>query len=244
MFFQNRFYSNLRSYTGGALSRLSESGQAVRNYFIVDIRLSRRRAGLSARQAGENFAARGIMCTPRQAHPPASGGARGGRNGFTLIEILTALAIVSIASSLFISMFASSVALAKMSRCRRIAVHVAEAQLSDLLLDAGRYDWPRIDELEVDEWVPVRPALPVGRQAAGPGTPVLLSYLPQCADARSDRRDKALYKRFSCETFACIPRKGALYFEVIAVVRWTHAGNEHVYVLTSCVPRDALEVRQ
>lgn len=58
---------------------------------------------------------------------------RSRRAGFTLIELIVSLFVISVATTIFMHLYATSMDLGKLSRNRQIAVSIAEEQLGLLM---------------------------------------------------------------------------------------------------------------
>lgn len=151
--------------------------------------------------------------------------------GFTLVEILVALVVLSVGITIFISLFSSSLALAQSGRNQTVAAALAEEQLQTLLHSPQQYNW-NLQGAAPGQLVEVtlhnEPANPV-RHFAPP------SILP--VDKKAATRVQNLYEAFSWQVFAKLPDKDAGYVEVTVAVRWAEEGKPRVVALTSAVPR-------
>lgn len=159
---------------------------------------------------------------------------RGESRGFTLLEVLVAITVASVGVTVFISLFGSSLALAQSNRYQIVATQLANECLQAVTNTPERYSWP------------------LGQ--AAPGTLVGVSPLGESANARhpvpvpaispgiplARQRNEGLYKRFSWQAYAQLPKPDAGYVEVTAVVRWDESGHERSFTLTSLVPRAAI----
>ena len=152
-------------------------------------------------------------------------------SGFTLIEILTAFLVLSVATTVFIGLYTGSLSLAKSSQNHRVAALIAEESLSELQNSPDAYVWPNFDGSPIGEFKPVTPLEDTGAVLAAD----LPSAMPN--NERSHNRVRNLYQNFSWQTFARLPEKDANYVEVFVVVHWQHHGRPQQFYLTSAVPR-------
>lgn len=153
--------------------------------------------------------------------------------GFTLIEVLASLSIISVGTIVFITLFSTSLQLAQTSRNHKVAADLAESRLHDLMHNPGGYVWPGLEALKGGELTPVRPNAEEGdRQFAQPAAMPL--------DQSAYRREDSFYDKFSWDAYARLPRPNGAYVEATVVVRWLERGRDTVLALTSCVPRSAV----
>ncbi len=146
-------------------------------------------------------------------------------SGFTLIEVLVALAVVGVAVTVFFSLFSSSIRFAETSRNESIAASLAEEQLVAVCQNPSSFNW--------------------GLKAAAPGQLVTVNasaagstaQFTAPALAAISESEKNLYEQFSYKIFAKVPSAEAAYVEVIVAVEWTEAGRNRVFTLTSTVAR-------
>ncbi len=169
--------------------------------------------------------------------PVASAGT--GRNpGFTLLEILVALGVLSIASMILISLYTSSLAFAQSSRSHKAAAGIAEEQLYRLKDTPEDFVWP------LAEMTPGEPAeLTLRDKEAGPypaEEPRTLALNPSAA-----RREANFYGKFSWRAYAVLPSEDAPYVNVVVTVGWEPtddaARGPQSVTLTSAVPRARVE---
>lgn len=151
--------------------------------------------------------------------------------GFTLLEILVALAVLGVSVSLFTSLFIQTLALSDASRNESVAVSLAEERLESLLNDPGAYVWPGVDGSPGQ-------LLEVAEKDGGKGPPYSVEPPPVTPlDPGASRREQNVYNRFSWQAYAKLPRTDAGYLEVTAVIRWSEAGRGKVFALTAVAPR-------
>ncbi len=160
---------------------------------------------------------------------------RGGRaaisrvaQGFTLVEIVTALAVISVATFILLSLFTASYSLVLDDRQVRIALSLAEERLTDITTNPTLYEWPAFDS---DDFGPVMPRNP----ALAPETFEAPSALPP--EPKAGRRESALFSEFSWEAHARVPEPDADHIEVVVAVQWDVRGRARRFTVTSATPR-------
>jgi len=159
---------------------------------------------------------------------------RGHRGGFTLLEMLIALAVMGVGVTVFIQLYSSSLTLARTSVNHRIAVEVANEQLALMQQRPEQYLW-NISVPGADERFPVTlgPDDPkAGNPAEGPAA------LP--AEERARNRDAVRYAQFRWKAFGEL-RHNASYYDLTVVVRWMEEGREKMLAMTSAVARDKVD---
>ena len=153
-------------------------------------------------------------------------------NGFTLLELLAALVLIGVASSIFFSLFTASATLALTNRSQGAGARLAGEYLTEILSSPESFNWPDFESQ------PYGSLLPLGRP--GQGDESFVSAEPpsvQPTDPRADQRETAMYSGYSLEAFASVPNEDASYVEVVVNVWWNEVGREQLYSATSCVPR-------
>ena len=157
-----------------------------------------------------------------------------GVSGFTVIEVLVAVAVLSVGVTVLISLFSSSLVLARTSRNETIAAAFAEEQLLLLEHNPAQYDWP-LDSAAPGELVKVVPKKDLPESSLPKAEPATLPAL-----YRAVAREQDFCSKFTCEVYGKQPRVNAPYVEVTAVVRWKDAGRDRLLSLTSALPRSVL----
>lgn len=160
--------------------------------------------------------------------------------GFSLIEVIVALAVISIAVSVYARMLMTSVDLAKVSRNQYVAARLADGQLGAILLNPGQFQWDLPDEPTADLF-PVRLGdddPKAGNTFIGPGSTV--------ADVWARRRQEDVYAQFRWKAQARLPETEtgapeAAYYEVTVFVQWEESGRPRQLALTSAVARNRVE---
>lgn len=171
-----------------------------------------------------------VLTPPRV---PSSGASRA---GFSLIELLVALSIIGVASTIFIQMYTISMDLGKLSRNRQVAVSVAGEQLNRLVMEPAAYVWETAEAGE-DGVFRIRTEASEPRAGESPDTP---SVMPFEDSAR--RHQQNVYDQFRWRAFGKLGERG-LFYEVFVDVYWEQAGRERHITLTGAVARSQVEPR-
>lgn len=153
--------------------------------------------------------------------------------GFSLVELVVALAVMSVAVAIFVKLFGGTLDLARQGRNHDIAASIAESQLNTLVHHPNRFRWEREDDT-LEKPFPIRLAEDDPR-AGNPFQPP--EALP--AEIGLDERMRALYDNFRWKAFGRVP-PGQPYAEVSVVVSWEESGRERRLALTSAVPLAAV----
>ncbi|MGI6138045.1 MAG: type II secretion system protein [Candidatus Hydrogenedentes bacterium] len=151
------------------------------------------------------------------------------KSGFTLVEIIVALSIVSLAFSIFISLFLIAVRLAAEERDNSIAMEVGENVLNLLVTCPDSFSWEneRTNDLGLFPIVP-------------DNSGVLRSKIPPVPTAdlvsrHAHERNLGLYNKFNCSVWGRLLSKDAASYEVTVTVSWRSQGRAHECALTSAV---------
>lgn len=154
--------------------------------------------------------------------------------GFTLFEMLVALAVLGVATGAIAALFGASMTIAANNRDVRIATSVADECLHALIGHPERYRWTP-DAQHLFDLFPVVPgSLTEGNADVTP--PSAMPVEPAAAE-----RTQNEYKRFRWEAYGRLPAENAGYYEVTVVVRWTNGGRSKLVALTSTVARSRVE---
>ncbi len=156
--------------------------------------------------------------------------------GFTLVEMIVALAVIGVAVSVFVSLYGKSRELGRRSINRAIAVELGQAQLAAIVDAPQQFFWEFPEEsgrrfpIRLSEEDPV-----AGNLFAPPVVP------PIEEDAK--RRTVVRYTQFRWTAQGRLPAPDANHYEVSLVVRWEEAQRPQMLSLTSAVPRFRLAPR-
>lgn len=157
-------------------------------------------------------------------------------SGFTLFEVLAALAVLGIASGIFASLFIASMNLGHMNQSQSIAASHAGEQVVLLRNYPEEFTWPDFNALEPGAFGPVTPKDPTGDATSATDPPSVMPIEP-----RAFERERNFYDLFSWQAFARVPSPDAAYVEVASVVHWLEKGKPQSFTLTSAVPRAIVE---
>jgi prepilin-type N-terminal cleavage/methylation domain-containing protein len=149
--------------------------------------------------------------------------------GFTVLEVLIALAVIGVAVSVFISLYRLSLTFLENSRGERIVAHVAEEQLALIVARPDALEWDSFWEAAPGE----RHRLSTFKKAEPP--------LAMPTERGPFSQTKRLYEDCDWEAYARLPDADAAYVEVSVEVHWKLDGRSRLFVLTSCVPRSRIK---
>lgn len=153
----------------------------------------------------------------------------GGRKGFTLMEVLVAFAVISVATWILVSLFTSSLKLEKNARSMRVAADLARSRLADITTRPEAYAWPAVDTITTEAGAPLTLKKPTSENAFA--TPAVLPTNALAADNETD-----FYAGFSWDAYVKRPLAGRGFYEIIVVVSWQEAARPKQVVLTSSIP--------
>ena len=161
-----------------------------------------------------------------------SGLSRKRAGGFTLFEMLVALAVTAIAITGGLTLLMSSLTVSQMSRHISVATALAEERLTDLKNNPGQYNWSGLAIAAPNEWIELDKE-PGGTAFAPPS--VLSQIKPDAS------QDKDLHEKFTGEAYARLRDPQDSKLEIVVVVRWTEGKRARSLVLTSFLPRRRVE---
>ncbi len=164
------------------------------------------------------------------------GATRSSRGGFTLLELLTALIVLGVASTILLQMFMSSMTLAKTSATHQIAADLAEEYATLLQTRPDLFVWPNFADEQpgTAAAIKVREGGLIAGVTAEP--PVALPLL-----RRANDREIGTYRDFSWNATGRLPSAEAQYIEVNIEIVWELQGRLRQFVLATAVPRAAVE---
>ncbi len=155
------------------------------------------------------------------------------RAGFTLMELLVGLSVISVAITVFITLYMSSLDLSRKASNRAIATKLAEERLAAITSAPGAFVW-QVPETGEDTRFPIE----VTGEDPSKGNPVAVpAAMP--ADPTAYRIQEDLFDRYRWEAFGKLVPGGA-YYEVTVVIRYVEQGREQLIALTSALPAAAL----
>ena len=161
-------------------------------------------------------------------------GRRYASSGFTLLEVLTALFVIGVATTVFISLFRSSLALSHTSTHNAVAAQIAEEYMVELQVNPKQFAWPNFDG-ETGKLLPIKlkdEENPVYRVSEPTAMPTLdAPYL----------RESNLYSDYDWHAQARIQNDDSNFVEVLVQVSWSQTGRRHHFYLTSTIPRSVGE---
>ena len=149
-------------------------------------------------------------------------------SGFTLVEMLAALAVAGVAAFIVISLFSWSLVLGQESRRHSMAAGMASELLTRMHQAPDEFVWPELDDISTGEHVPVEAS---DAHEAEPGLPATMPTVNRLRDA-----EIAFREAFHWKAFVKRPSENAHYVELTVAVYWEAQGRERVYTLTSALP--------
>jgi len=164
------------------------------------------------------------------------GAYRSPRGGFTLLELLTALIIMGVASTVLLRMFMSSMTLAKTSSTHQIAADLAEEYATTLRSRPDLFDWPKFTEEQPGTPIAITPRASGPVQNVTSEPPAALPLL-----RRANEREAGTYRDFTWNAKGRIPSADAPYIIVDVEVVWELEGRLRTFVLETAVPRSTVE---
>lgn len=148
------------------------------------------------------------------------------------MELIAALAILSIATYIGISLFNASRNLARDSRSVKVAASLAQERLVDIQLNPRGYVWPALAGGRLAELVP-RETTESPQRVEAP------SFFP--TDTAASGREQVFYDRYRWRAYVKGPQADPNHIEVTVMVYWQAEGRERHFALTSCLPRSVAE---
>jgi prepilin-type N-terminal cleavage/methylation domain-containing protein len=156
-------------------------------------------------------------------------------SGFTILEMLVALFVIGIASTIFINLYTSSLSLGSSSTHNAVASQIAEEYMIELQTNSAQFVWPNFDDAPIGELIPVT--------AIDEESPIKYIENPSAMPniESSFARTRNLYHEFDWFAYARIHEETSNFVEVLIVVSWEHKGVDQSFYLTSAVPRSTGE---
>lgn len=147
------------------------------------------------------------------------------RRGFTLLEIVVALAVMAVAVSILVALYQASSVFAAQNEETRKAVSLAEEHLTDILLNPAAYVWPALTPGKAMEIHST-----AGEQRVEPP-----KSLPP--DKTAGLRERSAYEIYAWRAFARLPEENAPYIELTVVIEWQSRGRNRDFALTTFAPK-------
>jgi len=152
----------------------------------------------------------------------------GNQDGFTLVEVLTALGVLGVATFIAVRLFTASHDLAQTNNHQVIAEQLAHGLVTQVLANPDGFDWPDLNGLEPGGFAPIESKRPPVQFIAPPSvTPTLTNV------AQAERR---LYERFTWTAYASESAVNDKVIDVTAVIRWRTNMKPQAYTFTSAIP--------
>ena len=156
------------------------------------------------------------------------------RSGFTLIEVLVAIGIIGVASTIYVKFYTSSLDLERSSRKNEVAVKIAEEYMNELRIHPELFIWPNFQDTPSNEDGQHQIAL----KNTGPDSIFLVSTSNAISpNKRVHDRDENLYTDFGWFAYARLNEEPDNYVEIMVQVNWVDGGKNRNLCLTSLVPR-------
>ncbi len=166
---------------------------------------------------------------PRRSNRAGLTGRDNAPAGFTLLELLVALTVVSVAAAVFVGMFSACLGLSRTNRNLAVATELAETQLAAILRAPQDFQWDNskgtarflvtTHEKEPPGGYPVQPP------------PVTL------VKKEAQQKLAERYGQFRWSAFAQLAAPDATAYEVTLAIRWTDANRPQTLTLTSAIAR-------
>ncbi len=166
---------------------------------------------------------------------------RFGTRGFTLLELIVALAVLSVAVTVFVQLFNASLGLGRSAQDHSVAGELARGQLEAIIRAPEQFLWQ----------VPASPgeaAFPILASAEDPpagnsfDAPAVLPPAVQPPVTASKEPAQGLYERFRWRAFGRFAGTNPAYCEVTVVVIWEARGRRQMFSLTSAAPVSMAEL--
>ncbi len=147
--------------------------------------------------------------------------------------MIIALAVLSIATTILISMLGRGVALGEHSRHRTAAANIGESILAEIQARPNAYVWPSFEDLVSGELVEITPS------ETAPGTAGHAVSAPLGTD--SANHQQAFFGGFRWLAHGRRVTEDANHLELTVSLYWTEAGRPQSLALTTAYPRALIE---
>ena len=153
------------------------------------------------------------------------------RDGFTLIELITALTVLAVALAGLVAMFGISLETANESRMKTLAAEMAATQLAEIQATPESFLW-KYDQADTAVLFPIV----IGDddpKAGNPPPPLNVKLVSRTIHARNE----LLYREFRWKAWGRLPSPDAQAYEITIDVHWESKGKNRSLALTSSIPR-------
>lgn len=152
-----------------------------------------------------------------------------GKSGFTLVEVIVALLVVSVALSVFMAMFFMAAYSATERQHSMIAAQLAEQHLSMICAAPHLVVW-NTGELNAAGMFEIQ-------EQEGTAHRSLLATMPETMLLGRSLHEQNinLYNRFHCTAWGRMMSPEAQAYEVTAAVTWDERGRDRMFTLTSAL---------
>ena len=158
-------------------------------------------------------------------------GNAGRRGGFTLIELIMALTVLSVALTGLIAMYGISLELANQSRQKSLAAEIAESQMAMVLAAPETFRW-EYDPADVAVLFPI--TLGTDDPKAGNTIePPHVTLVHRIVHARNE----LLYRKFRWKVWGRLPSADSHFYEVTVAVHWGAQGKDRTLAFTSSLAK-------
>lgn len=136
--------------------------------------------------------------------------------GFTIIELLTALVVMGVGTTVLFQLYLSSSDLAESSMDHEVAADIAQEYLTTIQARPEWFIWPDYDSAENGEPIELKPleGAPISNDTVD--SPSTRPNVP-----RAYNRDRALYADFDWIAYTRRPNPQSNYVEILVEVTWT-----------------------
>lgn len=154
------------------------------------------------------------------------------KEGFTLIELIVALAVISIAITALVQMFSLSLNLAQTSQNALLASNIAYEKLNYLKNCPEKFIWKISNATNKEEVFPIL----TSEDEAKTGN---IAEIPIIAppDWASFRTYKNISQKFRWKAFGKLLPEDNDYYEVVVTVIYNEFGRTKYYTVNSIIPR-------
>ena len=157
------------------------------------------------------------------------------RRGFTLIELIVALTVISIATTILLQLYMTSTDLGYLAQHRELAATIAEDQVTQLVANPAGYQWDYANPDEAGLFR-IRSTADDPRAGAKVSLPDVL--IP---NDNSYKHQEIVYDKFRWSAFGRLPSPASAFYEVVVDVQWKQKGKTEHVALSGAVPRSKVE---